>query len=81
MKFLVIDYKIGGFCGNCYYFAGFQDGIVKGDIDHIDEHRFYFNGLTEHDCLKKAYTYCSTWDIGSNRTKFKLLLDDIKSEI
>lgn len=81
MKFLIIDYRRGGFAGANYYFAGFQDGFVKGSIDNTKESRFYFNGSTENDCLEKAYEYCSTWEISINRIKFKLLLDKIKSEI
>lgn len=78
MKILIIDYKNNTDFGNSYYFAGFQDGIVRGGaIHHVNEKRFYFNGDTEQECLTKAYEYCDLMNTSCSKTKFKMLLDVI----
>lgn len=80
MKMLIIDYKNNTDFGNYYSFAGFQDGVGRGGIDHVNEQRFYFNGDTEQECLTKAYEYCNLMNTSCSKTKFKMLLDDIEKK-
>lgn len=82
MRFLTLNY-VDGCYGRTYYFCGFQDWQVRAQTErhYSKEKRVYFIGKDDKDCLEKAYKFCKRMDVSSEKSKLKLLLDDIKKRM
>lgn len=74
--YLCIDYKLGDFAGNSYYFNSFGEGKIK-ESDRFTTDRLYFNGDDKIDCIMAAYDFANNIQSTINSVKLKMVVDDI----
>lgn len=83
--FLTLSFNECPFMGKTFFFEGFTDGKIRmPTCQYIKENkcrRIFFDGKNEKECISQARTFCNILDVGSTRSKLKLMLDQIEEKI